>query len=212
MSRYGLGRVFSFPFDFRKSTDSIRGTRRGEICIAQGLPRESELVRLGNSFISPSITVSSINSLPPIQSGWILNGESQSGKFYIISTIIVERTSSIGSAGIMGLAVQLNTQNPISPPSIPSTAAILSLSGRSTKKSKAIFSDALFSGTPPDDNAWHRTGQALVIANTSNATVSIEYSVYGRYIVPPQGAFAYTCLDSIGSTPVIRIIWHEVQL
>jgi hypothetical protein len=152
------------------------------------------------------------------------NGELPGKKSYIISTIGIKKSLSAGAALIYGLAVQLNTTNPIPPPTgiaeliaplFGSGNRLIQIPGNYPTKAILTESEGINSITVIDDGAWHFVGKSGIVANTSNQGFSVDFSVYGRYIIPPQGAFSIASMANIvpaAHQSAIYITWHEVQL
>jgi hypothetical protein len=188
----------------------IVANTRGEVCVVQALPPAAELVRLGNSYFSVGTGVAPVTVLPTTTAHFSLwNGENPGGKSYIIDAVGTSITTSAGAAINLGLAAQLNVTNPIANPA--GALAIKSLSGRAFYGGKG---QTRASTAVTNDSAWHQVGTEIVCANTANLTLNIEFQVYGRYIVPPQGMFSLASLANAAGTAVCTpiIFWHEVQL
>ncbi len=183
---------------------------RGDVSVVQGLPPVAELVRLGGSYFTVGTAVAPVTALPTTAAHLSLwNGEPQGGKSYVIDAVGTAITTSAAAAINLGLAAQLNVTNPITNPA--GALAIKSLSGKANYGGKG---NSKASVTVTNDSAWHQVGTELVCANTANLSLSVEYGVYGRYIVPPQGMFSLASMcNAAGSavcTPII--FFHEVQL
>jgi hypothetical protein len=103
----------------------------------------------------------------------------------------------------------LNPIKCIAPP--PNSKRQTSLNGNSNL-SKARFEAGNFFNSP--NTAWHRVGNSLIVANTNNGNSSVQWNLYGRYIVNPGGLFSCTLLANITFTfsVIMNITWHEVQL
>lgn len=187
---------------------------RGELCVVQALPPESELIRLGNSYnaiITGSGTLDS--TFPPSPGNCLYNGEKPGGKSYIISSIGASLTViSLGAAAILSLVAELSTVNPINRGISANLTVGNSLIGKPRRSPHAVTGSTAAFNSPNTD--WHRVGNSLVIANTSNALSTIQYNVYGRYIVPPRGLFSFALLSSVANAtgPDLLLQWHEVQL
>jgi hypothetical protein len=188
----------------------IVANERGEVCVVQALPPIAELVRLGNSYFVVGTGVAPVVALPTTAAHLSLwNGEPPGGKSYLIDAIGTAVTTTSAAAVNLGLGVQLNVTNPITNPT--GAIAIKSLSGKANYGGKG---NAKASLAVTNDSAWHQVGTELVCANASNLTLNVEYPVYGRYIVPPQGMFSLASLANAVSTLICTpiIFWHEVQL
>lgn len=183
---------------------------RGDLSVVQGLPPAAELVRMGASYLCVGTAVAPVAALPTTTAHLSLwNGENPGGKSYVIDAIGTAITTSAGAAINLGLAAQLNVTNPIANPT--GALAIKSLAGRANYGGKG---NAKASTTVTNDSAWHQVGTEVVCANTANLTLNVEFAVYGRYIVPPQGMFSLASMCNAAGTAVCTpiIFWHEVQL
>jgi hypothetical protein len=183
---------------------------RGDIAVAQALPPAAELVRLGGSYFCLDSAVAPVAALPTTTAHLSLwNGEAPGGKSYVIDAVGTMLNASAGAAINIGVAAQLNTTNPIANPA--GALAIKSLSGKANYGGKG---NAKASVTVTNDSAWHEIGTQLICANTANITLAVEFPVYGRYIVPPQGMFSLASLCNAAGTATAQpiIFWHEVQL
>lgn len=188
----------------------IVANTRGEVCVVQALPPIAELVRLGGSFFSVGTGVAPVTVLPTTTAHFSLwNGENPGGKSYIIDAVGTAITTSAGAAITLALGAQLNVTNPIVNPA--GAIAIKSLSGKANYGGKG---NAKASVTVTNDSAWHQVGGSIVNANAANLTLNLEFQVYGRYIVPPQGMFSLASLCNAAAAAVCTpiIFWHEVQL
>jgi hypothetical protein len=182
---------------------------RGDAIVSQGLPERTELVRMGNSYISVGAAVAPVAAMPTTAAHFSLyNGENDDGLVYVVDFIGGFLAVSAGAAINIGLGVQLNLGKQTNP---AGAVAIKSLSGRANYRGKGNTKNSV---TVVNDSAWHTAGPQLVCANTANLMLSVEYPVYGRYIVPPGGIFSLAGLCNAAGSATMQhwIIWHEVRL
>lgn len=206
-----------------KESGPFQANSRGELCVVQALPRQTEITRLGNSWmVTLDASSTTTTSLPPNQGGLtIWNGELPGGKSYIIDTIFISANSLVATL-VLGMGVQLSTNNPIPTLPFPSPYNIFSMSGSSTGLNNSLNSPpyngkAVFAGTDStllDSGGWHQVGSAILTAETNNPNFSNVFFVYGRYVVEPRGKFSTKGLSNVigGIVCKTSIYWHEVQL
>jgi len=206
-----VGRVrgmFAGNYPENREDEEFHLNNRGDMCVAQALPERAELVRMGNSYISIGTTVAPVAALPTTAAHFSLwNGENDDGLSYIIDYVGSINTTSAGAAINLGLSYCLNLGKQTNP---AGAIAIKSLSGRAnyrgkgnTKASVSVTNDGFFP-----------MGNGLVCANTANIMMSVEYSMYGRIIVPPGCLFSLATLCNAAGSASAQpwIIWHEVRL
>jgi hypothetical protein len=201
----------------------VQSNSRGDICIAQGLPPESELVRLGNSYVidwsppgggflptSPPDSGLSSASLGTL----LINAEPKQGKSYIIfffgGTLEPPAATIVGGlcCHVYGNNIFTKVTGDINGGTTPK-----SLSGK-TSRSYAVATQA---GLHPctSEGLTHQI-LSLQSSNANNITLSNFREVYGRYILRPGSAFYLTTIaNSATVSPAIArhtLMWHEVQL
>lgn len=208
-----LGRVRgSFPGNYPegREEEQFQLNCRGDMLVSQALPERAELVRLGNSYWTASATTAPVTAIPTTAAHLALwNGEQDDGLSYVIDFVGTYSTVSAAAAINLGLCAQVNLGKVASPVGVQ---AIKSLSGRANYRGKGNAKTAAITIT--DNTAWHPVGNQLVIANTANILASVEYAVYGRYVIPPGGMFALAALANAAGnmTCISWVIWHEVRL
>lgn len=203
----------------------IQSNSRGNICIAQGLPSQAELIRLGNSYWAESTAVGlDVPGFPlNVQLGafWLYNGEPPGGKSYLLDTVAVRLPTSTGVAQAVGVVGHLFTTNPFPVENFQSKlqdSTIKSLSGKKNYPGygRAHVPDAIASDfLEPNEGNQHCIMPSVICGNTNSATLNSTKDVYGRYIIPPRGCFTakiITTNPSVTMTGNLTLSWHEVQL
>ena len=201
--------MFAGNYPENREEEQFHINSRGDQCVAQALPERTELVRMGNSYISVGTGVAPVAAIPTTTAHFSLwNGENDDGLSYVIDYIGGYLNASAGAAINVGMCAQLNLGKITNP---AGTVAIKSLSGRINYRGKG---NTKASVTVTNDSAWHSIGPTIICANSANIMFSQEIPVYGRYIVPPGGMFSVAGLcNAAGSATMIPwIIWHEVKL
>lgn len=186
---------------------------RGDLIVAQCLPERTELVRMGNSYISLGAAAAgcpqaTMPTTSPHLSLW--NGEQDDGMAYIIDVVGEYMSTTSDVAVTMGMGINNGTAKAASP---AGTQAIKSLSGRANYRGRG---NVKATGAIVDNGAWCMIGNSLVCAATANAMLSVQYPCFGRYIVPPGMIFSVACLVNAVGNGTLRtvpfIIWHEARL
>jgi hypothetical protein len=190
---------------------------RGEMCVAAGLPERSELVRLGNSWGAQIPTGSAftfVNAWPTTRAELLLyNGEAPGGKSYIIDRVWMVNITSQAAAQPWSILGQIY-QNTGSVAAAADNSAVLRQALYGNKKNytgKAAW--ALANTAFMLTNQWFTLGGGTMSPMTTNLGASAEAFVYGRYIIPPGGAFGIAGLaGTAAGTAIAGIEHHEVQL
>lgn len=182
---------------------------RGDALVALGLPPASELVRLGESYgVVQAAAVAPVVALPTTTAQVSLwNGESDGGKSYVIDSVFMTVVVSAGAATGIGLAGMLN-KGRVSAMTADINSSIFGLAGHAyAGKGKVDLAATVV------DDGWHPIGNSIV-GPASQIGLNIDVEVYGKYIVPPGGAFSLAALANTVTTITVKMgcRWHEVQL
>jgi len=206
---------------------SIVGNQRGELCVAQALPSDVEIIRLGHSWTAIGTSGSAVTFFPPIDGtnlGMKLwNVGPDSGPSIVIDAVSVREVTNPTTpvATVMSVSVAsraylrdigAGSNTPIGGPSL---ATIGSLSGRAKYGGVAAVAGNSANNGHLGSTNWHLVG-SIVSANTNIVNLQKYVPLYGRYIIPPGGLFGvcahYALGTETGSTVVTQIWWHEVQI
>jgi hypothetical protein len=204
--------LFAGNYGENKEDEQFHVNNRGDQLIAQGLPVQTELVRLGDSWaVMSAAGIAALTALPTTVAGLTLwNGESGGGKSYVIdsvgnSEIVVDATQS----NMTALFVMLG-KPPVAAPT-DAALAIRSLSGR-TYGGRAR---TVVGGTVVNDG-WFPAGSSAPAAPAAagSAWKQIDWPLNGLYIIPPGGSFNIHAVKvaATAAQNLLTIRWHEVQL
>lgn len=186
---------------------------RGDLATALGLPLKSELVRMGDTWSCSIATGSAftyVNALPTTRAELVLfNGESASGKSYVIDSAWMFNVSSMAAAQPITLVGQLALTG-IAAPTDDANQLIYSRSGRRSyagQAKRAVANTAFCIA-----NKW----EVIASANdpmTTNLGQGLYADLFGGWIVPPGGALGLAGVaGTAAGTAVIGVTWHEVLL
>lgn len=194
----------------------LAGNNRGDAQVSLALPERADLVRLGFSFGAQIPTGSAftyVAAWPTTRAELVLwNGEPSNGKTYVIDRAWMYGITSMGAAQPITLIAQVAAAG-LSIAAPTDNAAVLrhNLLAQSTgfnSLGRLMVANTAFALT----NKW------AVLASdnlpmTTNLGAALSVECYGRYLVPPGGAF---CLAGIAGTAagtaIIGVEWHEVAL
>lgn len=207
VSVYGRIRGLN-PDNFQEGSEQqARLNSRGEIILAQGLPPEAEVARLGQSYVCMGSAVAPVAALPTTAAHLSLwNGEIVGGKSYIISAVGSLCTTTVAAAASASLLAHLGTAAEANP------AGALVIKGMSGKIYRGQ-GNAKASVTIANSGVWHPVGPCVQTANTANIGIGVYQDVYGRYIVPPGQIFSLATINATAAGAFAPfIIWHEAQL
>lgn len=214
------GRVraaFAGNYPENREDEQLHLNTRGDLVVAQGLPQESELVRMGQSWgaqIPTGNAFTFVAAWPTTRAELVLyNGEDKGGKTYIISRVWMTNITSQAAAQPFSMLGQL-APAALAIAAAADNAAILrqSLSGK-LKNYGGRASLALANVAFCLANQWFTIGAAAVSPMTTNLGNSVEALVYGKYLVAPGAAFGLAGLaGTAAGTAICGIEWHEVQL
>ena len=199
------------------TSQNIEGNTQGAALIAPSLPLNSEVVRLGNSYVATTITaiapVATFANFLTAGQFLLFNGESQTsglGKSYVIHRVAFWMATSAATSFVQQLFVHNSTVPVSAIPTITAANAAKSLSGRASQSSSSVGS----AGTITANGVWHPAGPSI---NCGAATATIamggDYDVNGLYVVPPGGLFTLAVLSSTAAgTNHLFITWSEVAV
>jgi len=214
LSFKGLVRKLFAP-DYSDGTFDAAINNRGDVCVVQGLPPKTDIVRLGNTWhccIATASAFTHVAAWPTTRAEIVLyNGESAGGKSYIIdSAWAANVATSIAAASAYTLIGQI-VPGPVTAPTDDTAQLITSASGRGTNysgKARRAIANTAFAVA----NKWE-----ILNGAPSGAAGSIGLGIFaavdGGLQVPPG---AVLCLNLITGTATgtacIGVKWHEVQL
>jgi hypothetical protein len=215
---YDLGFVRGLSRPNYAEGDAFLGINNGgEQLAVLGLPERSEIVRLGKSYGAAVPSASAFTFVavwPTTRSELVLqNGEDAGGKTYIIDRCWLVNATSQGAAQPFSLLGQLAPSG-LAVALVANNAAVIrhNLLGKNSNvesRAQLCMADTTWALT----NQWFILGNSAISPMTTNLGASIEAFCYGRYLIPPKGAF---CLAGIAGTAagtaICGVEWHEAQL
>lgn len=199
------------------ATTNIEGNTQGAVLITPSLPLNTEVVRLGNSYVAATATASAVApvaTLPTTAAHFLLfNGEPQdgSGKSYVIHRCGFTTIASAAAAIQMQLIGHLGTVAVAAIPSVTAGIGPKSLSGRVSQSRSTAGS----TGTIVNNGLWHPIGPAVLsLAATATIGLGGDFDVNGLYVVPPGGIFslAVLCSAAGSATCTHYVTWSEVNI
>lgn len=186
---------------------------RGDMSISQGLPSETEAVRMGNTWhvaIATANAFTHVAAWPTTRAELVLhNGEPSNGKSYVVNSVWAANVAtSIAVLSAYTILAQLTGS--ATAPTDDTAQLITSQSGRGTYGGRAKRAIASASGYAIA-NKWQ------VLGNMTSAVASIGHSVIaqvnGALIIPPGGILALNLVTGTATgTASIGITWTETQL
>jgi hypothetical protein len=135
-------------------------------------------------------------------------------------SLVIERAwlygvTSMAAAQPIVILGQVAAAGLVAAPTDGTTTVVqTSLSGKAvglTRAGVALF--ALANTAFALANHWMVLGNGLVPAPTTNLGAAVEANCYGRYIIPPQGAFLLNAVaGTAAGTAVMGVEYHDVLL
>lgn len=186
---------------------------RGELIVSQGLPSRTELVRLGNTWearIASGSAFTFVAGLPTTRAELALyNGESSSGKCYVIDSVWCLGITSMAAAGSISLIAQI----------APAAAALTDdtaqlITGRNGLVSYTGNGKRAVAVTTMTANRWSLLGNSVSGGSaTAQIGLAAHADCFGDWIIKPGATFGVNVVaGTAAGTAVMGIKWHEVQL
>lgn len=169
----------------------------GELVVVQGLPPESELVRLGLGFSVIGTAVAPVIALPTTAAHLSLyNAETgPAACSYVIAAVGGLCITSMAVAGQVAMIARNSlvgaNANPLG--SLP----IFGQSGKPFSGTGNAKASVALAANPPDTSIWIPTGADASAVTTTTIGVVAHCECFGRWVVPPQGMFS---LASVAQT------------
>lgn len=190
---------------------------RGEVLISQAMPERAELVRMGAAFGAAVPTGSAftfVAAWPTTRAELVLwNGEAAGGKTYVIDRVWIANITSQAAAQHYSLLAQVAPASLNIAAPTDNTAVIrhnlLAKSAAFNSNARYMLANTAFALT----NQWFTIGNSVVSPMTTNLGGSMEVNVFGRYLIPPGGAFCLAGLaGTAAGTAICGIEHYEIQL
>lgn len=205
-----LVRSTTIPAYAQGSSNSLQANERGELLIAQALPRLTDLVRQGGSFVKLSDAVACVTAIPTTTAPHVFwNGEPAGGKTIVVEGLGWKCTTSAAAAARVGLAVCLNlTLSGSQPATADSATTVSTLNG----KAYSGYLKSSHSVTVVDD-IWWPIGDTVETALTATLPVHFYVPVEGKILIPPGGVL---CVAAVATNATmagkVALHFHQMQL
>jgi hypothetical protein len=207
----GYVRSTTIPAYAQGSSNSLQLTERGELLIAEGLPRLVDLVRQGSSWVKLTDEVACVNAALPTTTAphTIWNGEPAGGKTYIIDRLNWTCTTSAGAAGHFSMCCMLNAATAATQVATADTAtAVTVLDG------KAYSGNLKTSHTCTVVNdGWFTVGGVFETALTATVGCQLDVLLPTPVLLRPGGRFSVGVV-AVNATAkgILSVFGHEIQL
>lgn len=200
--------------NFASGPSGLETNNRADLLVAQSLPLESELVRMGESYLVRSAAaIASVVAEPTTAVTLaIQNLEPDGGKSLLIGDVFalftVNTAAALVHAGIIG---QLSQARQAAQADSGLVHRRLNGMGQATPATRTI---TFISGTVlPANYGWFPIGKSVNSTVNALPGFQIEEKVYGKIIVPPGGIFAlHTLASHITISAMMGFSYHRVQL
>lgn len=179
--------------------------------ISQGLPPLAEIVRMGDSWQVLGAASTGLTATPTTAGLLTLwNGEPGDGKSYVIDSVVATKVIiDVTTNDLFTVWAQI-----IRPPMATPTDAALTIRSLNGKYSYGGRARTVATSTTIA-NRWdaiaHSALQAPAIAGS--AWEQVDTPLFGKYIIPPSGAFTLHASEVTATASTFRfcIRWHEVM-
>jgi len=186
----------------------------GDLQVAQGLPRYTEMTRRGKGWqVIATTAAASLVVRPDTTAALTLwNGEGTNGKSYIVDRIFTHMLVSDNADGRFMLWACVHPQGMTKPTAdLPRAVTnLVGMSGLYYSGMAVVDVDATVV-----DNGWYPVSSSVSYELTGVLPgAGIVANIEGRLIVPPQGGISVQVVssDADESTPVVGLSWYEEKL
>lgn len=196
-----------------RTDQQLAVNNRGELLIAQALPPNVELVRLGNSWWTKLTTATAPVIVEPTTASLLSlwNGEPDTGYCYILDSIFGYKVANDASASGMLALAMLNVAKTTAP--ADAALAINSMIGR---KAGQTLARTVVGASGLVNDGWQSIGYPSPSVPTATVSIGQGYDIdlLGKYIVRPGGYFHHSCLAAVATATSIKlgVRWHEAIL
>jgi hypothetical protein len=203
----------SFATNYSEGDARLNINSRGDLCIAQGLPPNVELSRLGGSYFgkqATSVVCLTTTALPTtVAAATLFNGESNGGKSYIVTAVGMLTDTSAGAAAYFQCFAETSILPLTTAPATTDVGNIRALAGGKVYGGKANIAKTV----TVTDNGWIPVGPVVETALTATIGRSCGGLLYEPFIVPP-GYLIAVAVNATNATAAGKCFfyWHEVQL
>ncbi|MCK4414910.1 MAG: hypothetical protein KAY32_15355 [Candidatus Eisenbacteria sp.] len=200
-------------FGVRVSTGqetSIKATKEGDLYIAQNLPPYALAAAAGRGWWAQAIAAAAGTVTIPTTTalGTLWNGETGSGKSYIIDRIFANTGAYDAGTNFFFLWLCIHQLNMTAP---TADITIHGLRGGDTTYGGSARFDV---GATVVNDGWFSVGNSMRnAAGNADGMSNIDYKMDGRIVLPPTSGLSIHvgCNDS-NITAQVGVSWYEVQL
>lgn len=204
--------LFAGNYPENREDEQFHVNSRGDQIVAQGLPAQTELVRLGDSWqVMTSSAQAPPTALPTTTAGLVLwNGEPAGGKTYVIDSVAVTEIVVDATQSNMTAVFVMLGKAPVTTPT-DAALAIRSLNGR-TYGGRAR---TVAAGTVVNDG-WFPIGTSAPAAPVAagSAWKQVDIPLNGMFLIVPGGSFNLSAVKVAATAGQLHYVirWHEVQM
>jgi hypothetical protein len=204
--------LFAGNYPENREDEQFHLNSRGDQIVAQGLPSQVELVRLGDSWqVMTASAQAPVTSIPTTTAALVLwNGEPAGGKTYVIDSVAIAEIVVDATQSNMTGAWCMLGKSPVTAPT-DAALAIRSLNGR-TYGGRAR---TVVAGTVVNDG-WFPIGTSAPVAAAAagSAWKQTDIPLNGMFLIVPGGSFNLSALKVAATAGQVHLIirWHEVQM
>lgn len=182
----------------------------GEQLVAQGLPTQAEIVRLGDSYQVLGAASTGLTAVPTTAGLLTLwNGEPGNGKVYAIDSVTATKVIIDVTTNDLATVWAQIIRAPMATPT-DAALTIRSLSGRYSYggRARTVATSTTLA------NRWQPIGQIpnATAAIAGSAWTQADIPLLGRFVITPGSAFTLTASEVTATASTFRfcIRWHEV--
>lgn len=185
-----------------------------DVLVAQALPPLTELVRMGNSWVTQMLTANAVAPVTAVPTTaamlQLYNGESAGGRSYIIDSVFSYAATSEGAADGFQIIGQIAAPGAAAAPTAHASLQT-NLSGKAGTSPCAVIGRSVTTATA---NKWFLIGNCWLAASTTTFGMGADIDVKGGIIIRPGGSlFLHTLAEAAAAaTMVMGVRWHEVLL
>jgi hypothetical protein len=186
----------------------LQANKRGDLYIAEGLPKYSYLVNSGCCWQAKSATCAAVVAVPTTASVMaVQNGYGVGG----LSAVVL----AVGTIQIASPASMTVHQIIYSPQVLKAAAVTNSITPANMKPASGTYTGSVLLDDTATvvDNGWFPLGPSTNNSLASTPGAGVWVDVAGLLVIPPGGSVGFHCMASTTAVTVqLMIAWAEVQL
>ena len=199
--------------EYGEGTDNaLATTKGGELIVAEGLPKLTEIVRQGKSFYGKGVvTTATLNQTSPTTTAasTLWNGNGIGGPSFVLEGVGYVTDVSGGAANLLTIYIEPSIALATTVPATLEVGIIRPLRLGGTYGGNAKISQTV----TVTDNGWLPIHTMDTAALTANKGIGNYIPLNGLFIIPPG---YYVALAACGTAATMEVgyyyVWHEVQL